>query len=489
MAKNLAFPIKRQFASLRSTLIGLFIALLLLQVAAFIVLILVVWGEPALDWLPELLIATFFLAVAGGATIAALAVYAGRLEEQVGRIADKEVERFEAKRAKAMTLEVLSSPMMSGSGFEQVMEVALNSYTRILEHLGVAPAALVGAVYLFDGDALVAVASRGLIDQDADQALVGRSGILGRALGQAEPSYTAEPDQDPELNKVSPFRDCAMVICVPLHAGFEIYGVVLLGSPTLVELSPKDLELLVSIADQTLISLQNADLHQRLTSEKQRMLQVEEEVRKELAHALHDGPTQSVASIAMRISFIRSLMINNPDQAMKELAKVEQVARQTTQEIRGMLYTVPPVALETSGLNTAIEMIAARIGESNGLRVHFTGGDFEDALDEEAKMVTFYVVEEAINNAQKHANASLIDVRLVTENGFFVARVQDNGVGFDIEQVNANYGAQGCLGLLSMRQRAERGRGKLTIDSTPGKGTLVRLVLPMRKPARTESMV
>jgi signal transduction histidine kinase len=275
-------------------------------------------------------------------------------------------------------------------------------------------------------------------------------------------------------------------MAIPLRAGFQIYGVMLLGTETKTTFTASHLDLFSSVADQAVIALQNAQLYQRLQAEKQRIIDADEEARKELARDLHDGPTQSIAAIAMRINFIRSLMRKDPRQAFVELKKVEELAKETSREIRAMLFALRPLVLETQGLSAAIEMAMNKIRESDGLKMRLVGGENGDLLNDQAQGVVFYIVEEALGNARKYSQANLVEVRLWQEQELFVVRIQDDGEGFDIQSVNANYSARGSLGMVNMRERAERIDGSLKVESTPGNGTTITLVVPLDKHGNLE---
>ena len=175
-----------------------------------------------------------------------------------------------------------------------------------------------------------------------------------------------------------------------------------------------------------MIALQNAKLYQDLKAEKQRLIQADEDARKELARDLHDGPTQSVAAIAMRVNFIRTLVNRDPHQALEELNKIERLARETSREIRGMLFTLRPLVLETEGLAAAIDTVIDRLEETHNLPVTFSGRDAAELLDENAQSIVFSIVEEALSNARKYAQASHVDVRFWKENNLFVAQVQSS---------------------------------------------------------------
>ena len=347
------------------------------------------------------------------------------------------------------------------------------------------PAALWwGAVFLYEADQLKPVATRRFMPGDSDKTIEGLQGIVGKAFNKAETTITHTPRQDPELSRFGALKNCPSVLCIPLRAGFQIFGAMVIGTATAVEFDKHQLELFDSVADLAVIALQNAQLYQNLDREKQRIITADEDARKELARDLHDGPTQTIAAIAMRLNFVRSLLKRDPEQAQIEIQKAEEMAKSTSKEIRGMLFTLRPLVLETQGLSKAIETVMQKLRETDGLNVRLIGGQYGDMLSEQAQSVVFPIIEEALGNARKYSKASLIEIRMWHEDSLFVARVKDDGVGFDVEEVNQGYSTRGSLGLLNMQERAERIDGSLRLESEAGKGTTVTLVVPLNRNTR-----
>lgn len=105
--------------------------------------------------------------------------------------------------------------------------------------------------------------------------------------------------------------------------------------------------------------------------------------------------------------------------------------------------------------------------------------DIDSLIESHAQGVLFYIVEEAVNNARKHAKAEHIWVRLYRQEDYAVIEVQDDGAGFDLSAVDSNYEKRGSLGMVNMRERAELAEGTLKIDSTIGKGTRISILVPV----------
>ncbi|MCB8965693.1 MAG: GAF domain-containing sensor histidine kinase [Ardenticatenaceae bacterium] len=481
MVKGIAKLITKETTRQQWALIGFFLLAFFVQGAAFYLVASFLLNQPVRDWMPWFIIASLVLLFIAIVVLSLAANSDKRITQATQQFFTKEVGYLEMANKRAQRLQAMASTLRATLSFERVVEEALDICSMELEEMGTPRQSLVAAVYLFRGQVLYPVATRLFIGNDMERVIPGRAGIVGQALSEAEPAVTHDPRNDPELSKFVAFQNCVTAVCIPLRAGFQIFGAMVFGSGTAVELTEGHFELFNAVGDQAVIALQNAQLYQQLTAEKQRLIEADEEARKELARDLHDGPTQSIAAIAMRINFIRSLISRNPQQSLSELEKVEELAKRTVKEIRGMLFTLRPLVLETQGLAAAIETVMSRIREADGLNMRLVGGENGDLLSEQAQSVVFSIVEEAVGNARKYSQAKLIEVRLWKEDNLFVARIQDDGIGFDTEEVNRDYSSRGSLGMVNMRERAERIDGSLRVESVPGKGTAVTLVVPLAK--------
>ncbi|MCA9972679.1 MAG: GAF domain-containing sensor histidine kinase [Anaerolineales bacterium] len=435
-------------------------------------------------WLPGLLISSLIILLLGALVIGLAGSQTELLSKNMGGLLNKELDALRVSNRRARHLQHMASTLRATLSFERVVDSALDVVGLELEEMGTPRNTLVGAVFLFRGAELVPVATRLFIGNDADRSIPGKTGVIGQALTEAEPAVTSDPRNDPELRTYAAFQACVTAVCIPMRAGFQIFGAMVIGSGKALSFTDDHYRFFSAVTDQAVIALQNAQLYQQLTAEKQRLIEADEEARRELARDLHDGPTQSIAAIAMRINFIRSLIARDPTQAVRELEKVEELAKRTAKEIRGMLFTLRPLVLETQGLAPAIETVMNRIKESDGLNMRLVGGEHGDLLSESAQSVVFSIVEEALGNARKYSEADQVEVRLWQEDDLFVARIRDNGVGFDTSSVNRDYSSRGSLGMVNMRERAERIDGSLRVVSVPGKGTTVTLVVPLSKHGR-----
>jgi len=232
-------------------------------------------------------------------------------------------------------------------------------------------------------------------------------------------------------------------------------------------------------------AIQNARLYQDLEQEKERLAETQEEARRKLARDLHDGPTQSVAAIAMRVNFARRLIERNPKEASEELFKIEELARKTTKEIRHMLFTLRPLVLESKGLRAALEAMAEKMQETYGQDVFIEVDDNIVAqLDMGKQGVIFNIADEAVNNARKHAQAAHVWLRLKpSQRGLALLEIRDDGIGFDVEKMKSSYENRGSLGMINLKERTELINGVLQLQSKLGVGTRVQVYIPLTEEA------
>ncbi|MFT3892304.1 MAG: GAF domain-containing sensor histidine kinase [Anaerolineales bacterium] len=344
---------------------------------------------------------------------------------------------------------------------------------------------LVSSVLLFKGDELRIGSARRFTNSDMRATLLGKDGILKKVLDEGESVLTQDVGYDPELGRIIALRSCTAAYCFPLRSGFNVYGAMLFAHPDPNYFTPERRGLLEIIGRQAVIAVQNARLYQDLVEEKERMIEVQEEARKKLARDLHDGPTQSVAAMAMRINLARRMLAKDTPGAVDELVKIEELAHRTTKEIRHMLFTLRPLILKSQGLTAALTAMAEKMRETFGQNVLV---NVDEAVLQDLEMgkqgVIFYIIEEATNNARKHANALHIWVRLRPfETNIALLEIEDDGMGFDVEAVNKSYDKRGSLGMINLRERTELVNGLLNIDSAPGKGTRIQVYIPLSEEA------
>ncbi len=431
-----------------------------------------------------------FVAVALG-LLALGAAYAAERRVGMWRGATNELTRFRQRQADIMrertrAIYEVAYAMSSTLKYEKVLDAALEA-----GYLGMSlskTSGVIAGVFLFhaDDNLLHLVSARGFARTDSDRTLRGVDGIVGQALREVTPVFGSSVRSDPELGIFVGLQRARSVLVVPLCARFDNFGILLYASDRPNAFSREQSDMLTAIGVHATIALQNALLYRELVEEKERIVKVDEEARKKLARDLHDGATQSIAAIAMRMSYIYKLLERSPNDVLAELRKIEELARKTTKEIRHILFTLRPLVLETQGLMVALKHFAEKMVETyqQAVSIH-AEQEVESYLDYHQQGIIFYIIEEAVNNARKHAQASLITVTLKRLPDSVMIEIKDNGIGFDMSCVTNAYDLSGSLGLVNMRERAELLHGSLSIESSEGSGTTITVLIPFHAPDMT----
>jgi signal transduction histidine kinase len=239
-----------------------------------------------------------------------------------------------------------------------------------------------------------------------------------------------------------------------------------------------DERLIEALASSAGIALEYVQLSEELAAERLRVVKVVEEERHRLARELHDGVAQTLSNAAISIELVTRRAAADVNGAMTDLTALRTRLVDAQKGLRDILFALRPLALEDGGLPAAVDALANRIDGMNGSRVKTRRVESERRLAPEVEAAAFTVIREAANNAIKTGRASNVSIDVYDDNGAVVAIVEDDGHGFDVAAVLQTYAKRGSLGLLQMRESARLIGAQLSLDSSPGHGTRVRLRIP-----------
>jgi len=384
----------------------------------------------------------------------------------------------------------LISKMTSTLLYSRVLDLLLDLGEQAL--FGAVDAAdpkLVSAVFLFSDDGsgtrLRLETSRHMVQADLRTILPAIEGVVAKVIDEGDPILTTQIKNDPELSQLISLQSCQALFCLPLRVVLDTYGIVFFAYPKTDFFTPIQQDVLGILTHQAVIALQNAKLYKDLELEKERMMETQEEGRKKLARDLHDGPTQSVSAIAMRLNFIRRMIKKSDSRLDQELKKVEDLALRTTKEVRHMLFTLRPLVLESQGLVAALQAMGEKTQDTYNQKVDIqVDKAILDEMEINKQTVVFYIVEEAVNNARKYAQAEMIWVKLQRlASDLALLEIKDEGQGFDPDAVGMNYESRGSFGMVNMRERTDLISGVLRVNSAQGKGTTIQVIIPLTEEA------
>ncbi len=241
-----------------------------------------------------------------------------------------------------------------------------------------------------------------------------------------------------------------------------------------------DERLIQALAGSAGVALEYVELSEELAAERLRVVKVAEEERHRLARDLHDGVAQTLANAAISIELMTRRAVSDVDGALADLVALRARLVDSQKGLRDILFALRPLALEDGGLPAAVEALAKRFDGTSGSRVEARRVESKRRLAPEVEAGAFTVIREAANNAIKTGRATSVAIDVYDEDGSVVAIVEDDGQGFDVAAVLQNYTKRGSLGLLQMRESARLIGAQLSLDSSPGQGTRVRLRIPSR---------
>lgn len=239
----------------------------------------------------------------------------------------------------------------------------------------------------------------------------------------------------------------------------------------------RELERLTRVFNAMLDGLERT--RRRLRDVAARALRAEEEERKRIARELHDETAQSLAAQLVRLRLLRGSTDTTARDAALDEVRAEMT--RTLEGIRRYARGLRPPALDELGLGPAIEAHARSLAEATGLEVTVDTERVEGVLSSDAELAMYRIVQEAVSNALRHAQANEVRVRLAREDGTVVATVEDDGRGFAVDEVMSS---QRGLGLFGMQERSAYVGGRVEIESAPGEGTRVRVEVPLPKEER-----
>jgi len=207
-----------------------------------------------------------------------------------------------------------------------------------------------------------------------------------------------------------------------------------------------------------------------------RIVEAQEAERSRLAREVHDGPAQALSNAIFQVEVVQRLLDRDEAAARAELQQLRDVLTRELKGVRAYLSQLRPPELADQGLSGAIQNAANQIGTNLGVPVTVELDDGVDALPETVEIVILRIVQEALQNARKHAQPSSIRIRLASDASGWTVEVRDDGRGFDSDDPPVS--GRRHFGLQFMRERAELIGARFEVRSSPNLGTAVRMTIP-----------
>lgn len=212
-----------------------------------------------------------------------------------------------------------------------------------------------------------------------------------------------------------------------------------------------------------------------------RILSVQEDERKRISRELHDETGQALTAIKINLKMIESNFTKDGHDAKKIIADTKKILTQIMKDIQRLSYDLRPPMIDDLGMIPALQSYAGRFAERTGINVVVKPALVTQRFPQEVEISLYRIIQEALTNVVKHSKAKNVIIELLEEGTALIVKVEDDGCGFDVDEVWKGRLNKGALGLIGIRERATSLRGNLEINTAHGKGTKLIISLPLAR--------
>jgi signal transduction histidine kinase len=240
----------------------------------------------------------------------------------------------------------------------------------------------------------------------------------------------------------------------------------------------RQLEGAISERLQSEAALRNSEKELRLLSTQ--LLAAQENERRRIAQDLHDNVSQTLVAMKFRIEHALHESVDSALNSAEMSRILVPVVQETIDEVRNIYMRLRPSMLDDLGLSATLTWLRRDFQDANpDIQVHSHVVISDDEIADNLKVVIYRVVQEALENVARHSKADQVLISLYRDNGILKLTVQDNGIGFSLEDVLSVDDSLRGAGLGGMRERIELVGGEISMTSGDGEGTTIRATVPV----------
>jgi signal transduction histidine kinase len=385
-------------------------------------------------------------------------------------VAVENARLYESATAWSRQLESLNeigNALVGELDLARVLELVATRLRELLDARVVAIALPVG------GDLRIEAAAGEPANELLGVTFSGAESKAGRVLERAASERVDSVLEDPEVDQGTARRLGARTgLFVPLVFRGSAIGVVLahdkLGADA--RFDSNDQRVAEQFAARASVAV---DLTRRVARDSLRRVVAGQEIeRRRLARELHDETGQALTSILLGLRAVEEA--ESAEQGRAAGAQLRELIVETLQDVRRLAVQLRPKALDDFGLVAALEALVETFSEATGIGVDLEAQLGDERLPTEVETTLYRIVQEALTNIVKHAQASKVSVLLVRRPGSVTAVIEDDGDGFRVDDVRDD-----AAGLIGMRERLALHDGRLTVESSPESGTTLAIEMPL----------
>lgn len=291
------------------------------------------------------------------------------------------------------------------------------------------------------------------------------------------------PDNEEERRRCQEYRSPMILFCLPLYVQDTAIGCLSFGWPPDQAREPFSLDefqLVFAATQQLGLSIEHArlskearDREKLLANLLHQVVEAQEAERQRISRELHDASGQSLTALSLGLRGVESLLIQEQSVAIPQVHELGIISTQALGELRQIISDLRPSHLDDLGLIPTLRWYLSQIEERHAIRTHFEVEGSMIRPPAECETILFRITQEAISNIIKHAEATNVQVSLNSNPPKIDLIIEDDGVGFEPEQLLDQEPSLSGWGLLGMQERVSLMQGRMQIDSEPGKGTRI----------------
>lgn len=365
-----------------------------------------------------------------------------------------------------------------------------------------------GSVWLesYENDNLYMAAAKGWFSGLEKTAVQPGEGIVGAAFMMAQPYICREFIDDPNLCPSNLGKTpTGWGVCLPINIGDETTGILVVAIPPHRKINSEELKLLSSIAEIAGIAIHRIRLFEKLQASeadltsaynkllaekaeeiarlKRKSIEVQEEERTLIACDIHDIISQRAATIYYRLQTLEyGYKSNNLERTQESIAELSRLAQVMVNDITRLIFDLKPPHIDELGLEASLRRHIDQFWREYKIKIDLNVVGKLDKISFSIRLAAFRIIQEALANIRKHAQVQNASVEIKAKGNKLTGKITDKGVGFDLAKIKD----QNCLGLFSMKERAQLSGGSFKINSTKGKGTCVKFTLSSAGPNKEE---
>jgi len=383
---------------------------------------------------------------------------------------------FQVRDLEAQAFYDLFQDELESLGVSELLDRVLESQMRTFHAQG-------GVVLLLEGGDLRVQACRGLEAELARhfEGAVGR-GLAGAIARSGRPLVVLEARKDRRVGSPEIRSAFTSLWGVPLVVKGKVTGVLLLGFALQYHCFPRERKLLEAVAERCALALEKAQLIQSLAQREEQirklgehMLKVEEEERRRISRELHDEVGQAMLVVRLYLEMLQQELPRQAPQLSPKVDAALVVIDGTIRDMRRLISALSPSVLEQLGLEAAVRQFVNNFGRSFPVHVRLKLSRL-GALPEDTQIMLYRLVQECFTNVIKHSRAENVLLAVRRSNGRLHLRVEDDGIGFDLDQAAEK---RGSFGLTGMGERVALLGGEMEITTRREEGTKIHIHIPI----------